>query len=126
MEELTNDGPGPLTLAGPAGMLALLIGVVILALGIRMALRGARLGPAAALFAAAWLPLALMTFFCALGEFGALQEIIRLGPAITPRDFAGGMQIKDAELACGALATFLGLVGAVIALARVRTTEPGT
>lgn len=116
--------PGLLALAGPTGFLALLVGFAVFALGLVVAARAGRRRHALALFAAAWLPLPLAFAGRALGDVAAFREIVALGPAVTPKDVAAGMQYGSASTWCAHVAILLGLSGAVAALARSREDGP--
>ena len=108
-------GPGFIENAGLTGLLAVAIGLVILALGVRVAMQRGPRRQAIALLAAAWLPLPLVLL--------ARLDVVRaLGPAVTPKDLAAGVQSLLVTSACGALALILGLSGAVAALARSSPT----
>ncbi|MCE9637436.1 MAG: hypothetical protein K8T90_17160 [Planctomycetes bacterium] len=115
-------GPGFIENAGLSGLLAIAIGLVVLALGLRVAMKRGPRRHALALLAASWLPLALVLLGRSMGEYGALAEIRALGPALTLRDLAYAMQVTAAGSACSALALTLGLSGAIAALARSSET----
>lgn len=119
-----RTAPGFLVLGGPAGILAILVGLAVLVLGIAVA---AKCGPrrhALALFAAAWLVVPIALFGRALGEISAFQEVVQLGPAVTPKDLAGGLQYASGVSAYALLGLLLGLAGSVAALARSREDGP--
>jgi hypothetical protein len=115
---------GWLAQGGVAGMLAVLLGATVLVLGIVVSARRGPRRHALALFAAAWLPLPIALFGKALNEIAAFDEIIRLGPAMTPKDMAAGLSAAQAVTACALLALLLGLSGAVAALARSQEDAP--
>lgn len=109
---------------GPAGIWALLVGIAVLVLGIVVARRRGPQWHAHALFAAAWLPLPIGLFGKAAGEVAAFNEVVRLGPALTPNDLAHGLAQASAATACALLAILFGLAGAIAALARSRENVP--
>ena len=115
---------GFLALGGPAGLLAILVGLIVLALGTFVAAKRGPRRHALALFAAAWLAVPLGLLGRSFGELTALAEIVKLGAAVTPKDMAGGLQSSSGATACATLGLLLGLVGAVAALARSREDGP--
>lgn len=106
--------------AGLLGLLAVLVGGAVLVWGLAIAISAGRRRHALAVFAAAWLPIPLAFLGKALGDHAALHEIVQLGPAVTPKDLAAGLQQGSAVTACATLGVLLGLSGAVAALARSR------
>lgn len=105
-------------------MAAVFVGMAVLAVGIVVAaLRGPR-RYAFALFAAAWLPLPIGLLGKSVGEVAALHEIVMLGPAVTPKDLAGGLAQASGATACALLALLFGLIGSIVAFARSREDGP--
>ena len=123
---MQNDAtPGLLASAGVVGAISLLLGLALLALGIVVAVRRGRRAHAIALLAAAPLPFLLGCVGNALGMIGAFDEVVKLGPAVTPKDLAAGMRVAFSAAALGVLATILALGGAIAALARSQAEPPG-
>jgi hypothetical protein len=112
--------PGLFVMAGPLGALAVFVGLAVLAAGVAVAVMRGRRRHALALFAAAWLPLPIAFAGRALGDIAAFREIAQLGPAVTPKDLASGLQYGSATTAIAHFALLLGLTGAVAALSRSR------
>lgn len=121
MQEVAyEEGPGFVSAAGGSGALAILVGLAVLVAGLVVAVRAGPRRHALAVFAASWLVLPIALIGRAVGEFAAFQEVIRLGPAVTPKDLAGGLSGTSAVTACAFLGLLLGLTGSVAALARSR------
>lgn len=118
------EGPGLVAAAGPTGALAILVGLLVLGTGVAVALRQGPRRHALAVFAASWLVLPIALIGRSSGEFTAFREIVRLGPAVTPKDLAAGLSGTSAVTACAFLGLLLGLVGSVAALSRSREDGP--
>ena len=116
----SNETSGLLASGGTLGVLALLVGLGILVAGIVVARRGGSRGQALAVLAAALLPFLLGSLGTALGSIGGFDEIVRLGPAVTPKDMAAGQRHALAAAACGTVGTILAVCGGIAALARSR------
>ncbi len=111
---------GAFSSAGLAGALALLVGLVVLALGLVTAARSGPRRHAWALLVASALPIPITFVGVLLGMRSAYDYVTALGPAVTPRDLAEAHGAVWATAAFGALSVLLGLIGSVIALARSR------
>jgi len=122
MEEST--GPGFIASAGVIGILTLLTGFAVLVTGLGLAAKRGSRSHALAVFAAAWLVVPLALAGRSFGEWRAMEEIIQLGPAVTPKDLAYGLKTAAAVTACATFGLLLGLVGSVAALARSREETP--
>ncbi len=86
--------------------------------GLFMALRRSSRGAALAVLAAASLPWLLGGIGTTLGEMGAQDAIVKLGPAVTPKDLAAGNRQRLAAHYLGTLGTILAVCGGALALAR--------
>lgn len=109
--------PGLLGSTGVVGTVGLLLGLAILTLGVLVAVRRGKRAHAFALLVAAFLPFLIGTIGSAVGVIGAFDEVVKLGPAVTPKDLAAGMRSAVAAGALGMVATILALGGAIAALA---------
>ena len=113
-----NTLPNVFEAAGAAGLLALVVGMSVLGLGVALFVRRGTRGQALALTVAAFLPFLLGEIGTSMGSFRAQTSIVRLGPAVTPKDLAYGQRQVIASKLFGNVATMLALCGAVAALAR--------
>jgi hypothetical protein len=121
-----TETPGLLASAGLVGVLALALGLGLLGLGMIVAVKRGSRAHALALMAASLLPFVLGTVGAAVGTIGAFDEVVKLGPAVTPKDLAAGGRVALSAAALGTLATILALAGAVAALSRSRAgTDEG-
>ncbi len=115
-----SGSSGIVASAGALGLLALAVGFAVLVVSIVLAVRRTSRGPALALVAMALVPYLVGGINSGMGEIAAQAEIMRLGPAVTPKDLAHGQRIALTGKLFGAVGSVLALCGAATALSRSR------